>query len=312
MPGLPLPALPDVPEWLALWPWAEASVILFAFAWGAMLGSFINVVIHRVPLGESVVRNPSRCPHCKVAIRARDNLPVVGWLKLGGRCRTCGAGISPAYPLVEGACGLVVAALAAAELVGGGQWLAHSQATFPVGVDRLLRGDWQLLLTFCLHAAAVLTVVTWALFDAAGWKCPVIWLAPPLAIALGVVGLVPLAAPPGLMPDGGGWPARQPQLQGLAASLAGAAVGGLLGRSAAGASVRLGLPLLGSVLGWQTLTIVAVVPACAAGIARCCGRPDLRIGAFGVALAATATLALACQGPVTGAWVGLLTALTSG
>jgi leader peptidase (prepilin peptidase)/N-methyltransferase len=66
-----------------------------------MIGSFLNVVIWRVPRGESVVSPPSACPSCGSAIRPRDNVPVLGWLVLRGRCRDCSVPISPRYPLVE-------------------------------------------------------------------------------------------------------------------------------------------------------------------------------------------------------------------
>ena len=77
---------------------------------GLLLGSFLNVVIHRLPRGESLVRPASRCRSCKAAIKPYDNIPVVSWLLLRGRCRNCGASISARYPIVE--------ALTAAVFVG--------------------------------------------------------------------------------------------------------------------------------------------------------------------------------------------------
>ena len=74
---------------------------------GLLAGSFANVVIHRVPRGESVVRPASRCPACGARVAARDNLPLVGWLLLGGRCRSCRAPVGARYPLVELAMGLL-------------------------------------------------------------------------------------------------------------------------------------------------------------------------------------------------------------
>lgn len=68
---------------------------------GLAVGSFLNVVVWRVPRGDSVVHPPSACPSCGHAIRPRDNVPVVSWLLLRGRCRDCGAPISKRYPLVE-------------------------------------------------------------------------------------------------------------------------------------------------------------------------------------------------------------------
>ena len=68
---------------------------------GAAIGSFLNVVIHRVPAGESIVSPPSRCPGCETAIAPYDNVPVLSWLVLRGSCRSCGTSISARYPLVE-------------------------------------------------------------------------------------------------------------------------------------------------------------------------------------------------------------------
>ena len=69
---------------------------------GAILGSFANVVIYRVPRGESIVAPGSRCPHCQTPIRAWDNVPLISYLLLRGRCRVCGASIGVRYPIVEG------------------------------------------------------------------------------------------------------------------------------------------------------------------------------------------------------------------
>ena len=68
---------------------------------GLLVGSFLNVVVWRVPRGESVVRPPSACPACGAAVRPRDNVPVLSWLLLRGRCRDCAGSISARYPLVE-------------------------------------------------------------------------------------------------------------------------------------------------------------------------------------------------------------------
>jgi leader peptidase (prepilin peptidase) / N-methyltransferase len=68
---------------------------------GAVIGSFLNVVIHRLPRQESLVAPGSRCPACATPIAPRDNVPVVSWVVLRGRCRHCGASISPRYPVVE-------------------------------------------------------------------------------------------------------------------------------------------------------------------------------------------------------------------
>jgi leader peptidase (prepilin peptidase)/N-methyltransferase len=71
------------------------------FVFGAVIGSFLNVCIHRMPLDQSIVTPPSHCPHCNQRIRWIDNIPLVSYLALGRKCRHCGAGISPRYFLVE-------------------------------------------------------------------------------------------------------------------------------------------------------------------------------------------------------------------
>ncbi|OKH53792.1 prepilin peptidase [Calothrix sp. HK-06] len=82
-----------------------ASLIVFAL--GASIGSFINVVVYRLPAGLSVVYPPSRCPRCLNELKAYDNVPVLGWLWLKGRCRYCKSKISMRYPVVETITGLL-------------------------------------------------------------------------------------------------------------------------------------------------------------------------------------------------------------
>jgi leader peptidase (prepilin peptidase)/N-methyltransferase len=89
--------------------WLRALV---ALPFGLALGSFMTVAIHRLPARESVARPRSRCPRCGVEIRSRDNIPVISWLLLRGRCRSCGRPISRVYPLTElTTAGLVIAAV---------------------------------------------------------------------------------------------------------------------------------------------------------------------------------------------------------
>lgn len=90
-----------------LW-WAAVGAVALL---GLLVGSFLNVVIWRVPRGESVVRPPSACPGCGHAISARDNIPVLSWLLLRGRCRGCKEPISVRYPLVEAGTAVVFAAV---------------------------------------------------------------------------------------------------------------------------------------------------------------------------------------------------------
>jgi len=84
-------------------------IAVLAGVLGLVIGSFLNVVAHRVPLGDSVVSPPSACPRCHTQIRAQHNVPVLGWLVLRGRCYDCGSAISARYPMVEAGTGVLFA-----------------------------------------------------------------------------------------------------------------------------------------------------------------------------------------------------------
>ena len=86
-------------------------ICTIVFFFGAMVGSFLNVCIARIPEGESVVRPPSHCPKCKRPIPFFDNIPIISFLILLGRCRSCGKRISPRYLFVEVLAGVLAAAL---------------------------------------------------------------------------------------------------------------------------------------------------------------------------------------------------------
>ena len=79
----------------------DAFVIGIAFVSGLLVGSFLNVVLWRVPRGESVVSPGSHCPRCNTPLRPYELVPIASWIALRGRCRTCHASISIRYPLVE-------------------------------------------------------------------------------------------------------------------------------------------------------------------------------------------------------------------
>lgn len=97
-------------------------VVLFAFFLGTVLGSFLNVIVLRLHTGEWVTGR-SHCPHCGVVLAARDLVPVLSYLALAGRCRACAGAISPQYPLVELATGVLLALVA---------WIVLHTATAPL------------------------------------------------------------------------------------------------------------------------------------------------------------------------------------
>jgi leader peptidase (prepilin peptidase) / N-methyltransferase len=79
----------------------SAALPIFAGLLGAALGSFSNVLVYRLPRGESLITPGSHCPSCGAGVKPYDNVPVLAWLWLGGRCRSCHSRISPRYPLIE-------------------------------------------------------------------------------------------------------------------------------------------------------------------------------------------------------------------
>jgi leader peptidase (prepilin peptidase)/N-methyltransferase len=133
---------------------------------GACIGSFLNVVAYRMPRGMSIVWEPSHCPACGRPIRPRDNVPVLGWLTLRGRCRDCGKAISPRYAIVEATMGAVFFALAYVELFSGG-------ANLPSGPTVAARGSWEtvwnpqwpLIVAYAFHAAMLCVLMCAALIS---------------------------------------------------------------------------------------------------------------------------------------------------
>jgi leader peptidase (prepilin peptidase)/N-methyltransferase len=101
---------------------APGALLPIVGVFGLLVGSFLNVVIHRLPLGESIVFPPSHCPACKAPIKPWDNVPILSWVVLRGRCRACGNGISLRYPAVELVTALIFVAIAAR--FGASWWTA--------------------------------------------------------------------------------------------------------------------------------------------------------------------------------------------
>ncbi|MCA9275294.1 MAG: prepilin peptidase [Phycisphaerales bacterium] len=116
-----------MPEWLIyMLPWL--SVLVFVTAVGACIGSLVNVLVYRLPLGLDVIVPTSRCPKCDHKLTWRENIPIFGWLLLRGKCRFCKAKISPEYPIVE----TVVA------LLFGGIWALWYVIPDQLGRDTVL------------------------------------------------------------------------------------------------------------------------------------------------------------------------------
>ena len=120
-----------VPQWV----W-----ITVMFVYGAIVGSFLNVVIHRIPRGEEIVRTPSHCPHCGEPVRWYRNVPILSWLFLGGKAACCGERLTFRYPLVE----LIAAALTAYQFYRFGLTLEFLSAwLFTCLLIALIFIDWE-------------------------------------------------------------------------------------------------------------------------------------------------------------------------
>ena len=178
------PLIFDLP--LNAWPiWAQGLFWFWIVVFGASIGSFLNVVIYRAPRGMSLVHPGSHCPKCGHGIRARDNLPVLGWLLLRGKCRDCSADISPRYPLVEALVGAIFLGVVALYLGGKGASLPGMYAgESAVLSERQLVGiaAYHLLLVTLLVAASGMrfdgqTMPRWivALVVVIGITLPWIW-----------------------------------------------------------------------------------------------------------------------------------------
>jgi leader peptidase (prepilin peptidase)/N-methyltransferase len=140
--------------------------LVWFFAVGASFGSFMNVVVWRMPRGMNFVSQSSICPKCRHAIRGRHNLPILGWIALGGRCRDCGELISFRYPLVELVFGAAAFFLSAWELAGGGWNLPFAPPYVRSGfLETLWTPKWELILILACHFFLYVWVLTLCLFE---------------------------------------------------------------------------------------------------------------------------------------------------
>jgi leader peptidase (prepilin peptidase)/N-methyltransferase len=143
----------------------DVAAITVLAVLGLLVGSFLNVVVHRLPRGESLLRPRSRCVGCGTQIAAYDNVPVVSWLVLRGRCRHCGEPISARYPLIETLTGVAFAAVAAIAGVDPELWLELPFAALMIAVAAIDL-EHRIVPNKLLVPAAVWAVGAWAVVDA--------------------------------------------------------------------------------------------------------------------------------------------------
>lgn len=260
------------------------TVEVFSAVWflvfGACMGSFINVVAGRMPRGQSMLSS-SRCPHCRVRIPLRDNLPIAGWLMLAGRCRTCHLPISPRYLIVELIAAAMFVGLAFVELLSGGANLP-SGSRYPHYngfVWIIFYTKWDMIRLYAYHgfllcallaialmrwdrlriaARFVLICLTFGLLLPAVWPDvhPVLWDgdAPRLRV----------------IADVAWWSRFDTSLIGLAVGTAWGAMLGLVYSLGLNSRARMTvefascLGLTGLFLGWQAAISVSLIVACAA------------------------------------------------
>lgn len=166
------------------------------FVLGATVGSFLNVVVYRLPAGISLISERSRCPACRTPIAGRDNIPVLGWLKLSGRCRACGVAISARYPIVEFLTGMVFLLLYFVQLISGGANLPVREPNLYAGVIWILfYTKWDLVALYLFHCCGFCVLLTWSLTALDGNRFPLRASLSCLAVAV----LWP-ALSPGLLP----------------------------------------------------------------------------------------------------------------
>ena len=243
-----------------------AKVLLYAwlFALGATVGSFLNVVVYRLPRGKNLAIPGSYCPRCGHPIRLSDNVPILSWLALRGRCRDCGGRISPRYLLVE----TLVAATFLVVLVGehflpaGAMGFATRRVLTPYDGAAF----WGM---YGLHLVLVVTIYAAALIAGDGFRVPRRLFGPVLFVGI----VLPLVWPhvrsvPAIAAWQTGWQAGL--VDGAIGLVAGAVVGAALDAVARGLNRYYGaaswmMGAMGVVLGWQRAIWVGPLAVLATG-----------------------------------------------
>lgn len=148
-------------------------IAAWIFVLGSCFGSFLNVVIYRLPAGMSLGKPKSRCPQCETPLAARDNIPVFGWMLLKGKCRYCSLPIAPRYPIIEATCGLIFLALMFGELLTGAANLPLRHADhFHVhpGFWLVWFAKWDLLGIYLFHCCMLVVLLATVMIGYDGHK----------------------------------------------------------------------------------------------------------------------------------------------
>jgi len=230
---------------------------IWLFAIGACVGSFLNVVVYRMPAGLSIAHPPSHCPNCQQQIRRRDNIPIYSWLALGGKCHYCAAPISVRYLLIELLVAITFTVLALFEATTNGTNLPGSAGQFSSFAPAIwvIYGNQVCLLS---------TLWCIALIELDQQRVP-----KQLAIPCLLIAAISMAIIPDFYPHAVDFELSW-QLNNLVTGILGAATGALLGwllttllhassiKAAQSGGCILAASLGGWVLGWQAITVLLI------------------------------------------------------
>ena len=250
--------------------------VMWILTLGTSVGSFLNVVVYRSPRGKTLLGS-SHCPRCHHRIRARHNLPVVGWMQLEGRCYDCRLPISARYPLVEATAGGVFLTLAIAELFMGGINLPLRPREIYAGITWILFFPrWDLISVYLFHTSMLCVLFSWALMQWDRMRIPPAYRLASFLVLMGLGWNFPHLYPVLASFDPELYFRGPPPHSGLATAVMGAVVGSVAGWLLAASGefgwpcrhdlgprreslreVESGFCLTGLVLGWQAISSLA-------------------------------------------------------
>ncbi|MFK7734472.1 MAG: prepilin peptidase [Pirellulaceae bacterium] len=200
-----------------------SCVVTFWFVGvGASIGSFLNVVIFRLPRKRPLLWPPSACANCQTRLKGKDNIPILAWMKLGGRCRYCDVPISARYPLVEAIVAMVFVVFFFRELLSGGANLPVRSANFYNGIVwTLLYPKWDLVSLYFFHMTLLVILLAWGMINYDRFRVP--WLSVLVSLAA-FIGLTSVF--PHLNPVHKSWTSALPSIpQSVSSSLIGCLTG---------------------------------------------------------------------------------------
>lgn len=258
----------------------ELTVILvWLCVLGGTIGSFLNVVVYRVPAGMSLVHPGSHCPICGHPIRWYDNVPVLGWLMLRGHCRDCGTSISMRYPLVEAVTALVFLLIAAVELGTRGANLPMRLLPVEDGTIAVVWNGIRLAGILAYHLMLFATLLPMALVEYDGKRLPWRLALPALVVGLGAPVWWPYLHPVAAGPVQSGWVGGL--VDGILGLGLGLAIGLVVERAGLGGQGVAAAPaLVGVVLGWQGGLVVSASAVIVHLVARGLGKAFSGLGRF--------------------------------